>query len=412
MCDFALPSVETLKHSGDSAVAAAITECARIEAIASARRLAAIAEMVARHANGPTGSARWSCDNWDAMAAEVAAAQGISHAMASGQMYVAVALRDRLPRVGAIFAEGIISARLASTMVWHTDLIKDRDTLHLVDQTLAEGARHFGPLSVSKTAQAINAVVDRHDPAAVRRTRLSARGREVVISPADDGCGTAQFWGSLYANDAAVLDRRLTDMAHQVCANDPRTVDQRRADALGVLAAGGQHLACGCATPECQVGASTDARAKVVVIHVVAEAQTLTASPDPHTSGQRIPRPITPDMTLAEALAPDPEPDLPAQPRPPAAHLTGGGGTLPAPMVAELIRKGARLQPLHHRADTPPEARYRPSAELERFIRCRDMTCRFPGCDRPAEFADIDHTIPYPLGPTHPSNLKCLCRKH
>ena len=39
------------------------------------------------------------------------------------------------------------------------------------------------------------------------------------------------------------------------------------------------------------------------------------------------------------------------------------------------------------------------------------MTCRFPGCDHPAEFAHIDHTIPYPLGLTHASNLKCLCRK-
>jgi len=42
----------------------------------------------------------------------------------------------------------------------------------------------------------------------------------------------------------------------------------------------------------------------------------------------------------------------------------------------------------------------------------RDLTCRFPGCDCPAEFADIDHTVPYPVGPTHPSNLKMLCRKH
>jgi hypothetical protein len=32
------------------------------------------------------------------------------------------------------------------------------------------------------------------------------------------------------------------------------------------------------------------------------------------------------------------------------------------------------------------------------------MTCRFPGCDRPAEHSDIDHTVPYPLGPTHPCN--------
>jgi hypothetical protein len=54
-----------------------------------------------------------------------------------------------------------------------------------------------------------------------------------------------------------------------------------------------------------------------------------------------------------------------------------------------------------------PESGYRPSAALAEFVRLRDLTCRFPGCDKPAEVCDIDHTIPYPLGPTDPSNLKC-----
>ncbi len=27
-------------------------------------------------------------------------------------------------------------------------------------------------------------------------------------------------------------------------------------------------------------------------------------------------------------------------------------------------------------------------------------------------FADIDHTVAYPGGPTHPGNLKCYCRIH
>ena len=180
--------------------------------------MAAVAELVARRADGPTDCAHWSCDNWDAIAAEVAAALGISHAVASGQMYLGVALRDRLPRVAALFAEGTLSARLASSIVWHTDLIKDPDALRLVDETLAQTPPNFGPLSVSKTAQAIDAVVDRHDPAAVRRARAGGRGRDVVISPADDHSGTANLWGSLFANDAAVLDRRLTQLAHDVCA--------------------------------------------------------------------------------------------------------------------------------------------------------------------------------------------------
>ncbi len=411
MFDCLLPDVEALGRADDAAVVAAIAECARVEAIAAALRLAAIAELVARRADGPTDCAHWSCDNWDAIAAEVAAALGISHAMASGQMYLGVALRDRLPRVAALFAEGTLSARLASSIVWHTDLIKDPDTLRLVDETLAQDATAFGALSVSKTAQAIDAIVDRHDPAAVRRARAGGRGRDVVISPADDHSGTANLWGSLFANDAAILERRLTQLAHDVCRDDPRTLAQRRADALGALAAGADRLACGCGNTECPTGENPDPRAAAVIIHVVAEKGTLDAAPDPHTSGERPSRPITPETTLAEALAPDPEPDIPAAPRPPAAQLFGGG-TLPASMVAELIRGGAKVRPLRHPGDAPPEPGYRPSAALEHFIRCRDMTCRFPGCDHPAEFADIDHTIPYPWGLTHASNLKCLCRKH
>jgi hypothetical protein len=53
-----------------------------------------------------------------------------------------------------------------------------------------------------------------------------------------------------------------------------------------------------------------------------------------------------------------------------------------------------------------------PSRQLADFIRCRDLSCRFPGCDEPAYHCDLDHTVAYPGGPTCASNLKCLCRKH
>ena len=47
-----------------------------------------------------------------------------------------------------------------------------------------------------------------------------------------------------------------------------------------------------------------------------------------------------------------------------------------------------------------------------RAVRARDITCRFPGCKVPATKCDVDHTIPWPYGPTAASNLKCLCRRH
>jgi len=75
------------------------------------------------------------------------------------------------------------------------------------------------------------------------------------------------------------------------------------------------------------------------------------------------------------------------------------------------IAATAKIRPLVL-PSTGPEPGYRPSTALAEFVRCRDLTCRFPGCDRPAEVCDLDHTVPFPLGPTHASNLKLLCRFH
>jgi hypothetical protein len=408
-----LQGADALVRADDAAVVAAIGDWARAEAAASARRLAAIAELVRRHAMGPVDHAHWSCDNWDAMAAEISAAQGISHGMASGQMYLAVALRDRLPRVAALFADGTISARLAATIVWHTDLIKDTETLQLVDTVLAKDATRYGRLSVNKTAQAIDAVVDRYDPGALRRIQAAARSRDVVVDLANDESGTAALWGRLYATDAAALDRRLLQMAHEVCDGDPRTLAQRRADALGALAAGSPRLACGCGDGECPARLQGDERATGVIIHVVAEASALETQPEPQMSGEGPSRPINLDTTLREALAPDAEESPPTSSNNSPSALITSGGTVPAPLLAELIRDGAQLRPVRYPGnDVTAEPRHRPSAALDAFVRCRDLTCRFPNCDRPAEFCDIDHSIPYPFGPTHPSNLKCLCRKH
>ena len=79
-------------------------------------------------------------------------------------------------------------------------------------------------------------------------------------------------------------------------------------------------------------------------------------------------------------------------------------------MIAELA-KSARLVPLI--APVVAESHYVPSARLADFVRCRDLTCRAPGCERPATECDVDHTAPYSQGgPTHASNLKSLCRLH
>jgi hypothetical protein len=57
-------------------------------------------------------------------------------------------------------------------------------------------------------------------------------------------------------------------------------------------------------------------------------------------------------------------------------------------------------------------ARYTPPAMLRTLVKVRDRTCRFPGCTRRARYCDVDHRVPWPLGPTCDSNCHCLCRRH
>lgn len=57
--------------------------------------------------------------------------------------------------------------------------------------------------------------------------------------------------------------------------------------------------------------------------------------------------------------------------------------------------------------------RYRPSADLVRHLKARDVRCRFPGCGRAAVDCDIDHTSDAALGgATALENLGDLCRRH
>ncbi len=415
MFDKGLPPAARLAQEQDAAVVAAIAGWARIEAQAAARRLQAIAELVHRRC-ATVERADWACDEWDAAAAEVSAALEISHGRASGQMYEAMGLRERLPELAARFAAGNVSARVVTAIAWRTYLVTDPAALASIDTTIAEHASRWNALSQYKLDQAIDAVVDQHDPGALRRNRAGVRGRDVSFGGRNPETGTTSLWGRLLGADAAVLERRLTRMAHAVCDDDPRTVGQRRADALGALGAGSDHLACQCGNPQCPAAGKErgpDPRAGAVVIHVLADADALTAEPDPLMSGEaprHASRPITRDTPLTEALAPDSEPE--PQPR----HCAGraaiaGGPAIPTPLLAQLIADGAAVRHLDPPAHQV-EPGYRPSTALQEFVRMRDLTCRFPNCDVSADRCDVDHAIPWPFGPTHPSNLRCLCRKN
>ena len=417
----------------DAAVVAAIAGGARAEAAGAAYRLAAIAELMKRRTHDPDDDrAMWACDNWDSAAAEVACASGISHRRASTQMRLAEALDERLPRTAELLEAGTLSLRVASTIAWRTQLVTDGATIAGVDAAIADRAATWGVLSDNQLDLTIDAAIEEHDPQARRQFRDAARRRDIEFGKPDDDTGTASIRGRLLGPDAALLKQILDEIARTVCPDDPRSVGERHSDAMGAWAAGSDRLACRCNNPDCDA-ASIESRAGSVVIHLVAdeaavaEAGQTPAEPQGAQAEQPQQQPPQPEQpakqeseqqapaeakqqTPAEAKREAPAPAKKAKPSFKAAVIVGGG-VVPAPLLAELVNAGARIEPLRPPRETA-EPRYRPSRKLRRFVQCRDLTCRFPGCNRPAEYTDIDHTVPYPAGLTHPSNCACLCRKH
>lgn len=177
---FELLDRSALGESTDAALIDALEHRTRAEAIESAGRLATIAEIVARHCDDEDDITAFRViDGWESATAAISAACNLTRRAASTQMRIAQALRERLPKVAAVFARGDISTAVVSTITWRTQLINDEDALRLVDTALAGAATTYGALTATKTEQAIDVWVEKFDPAAVRRTRTAARERDI-----------------------------------------------------------------------------------------------------------------------------------------------------------------------------------------------------------------------------------------
>jgi hypothetical protein len=353
----------------DAALIDAIGDATREESAAIARRFALIGELDARRAEQLAERNWWRTDPYEEVTAEISAAQNISRGRASGQVHYARVLRDRLPQVAGVFATGAIDERMVAIIIARTENVED-ELIPQLDAALARHCVKWMRLSGPKLCDRIDLWVAKFDPAGVRIPPKVKDNRYVEIGPTSPGM--AGIWASVHATDAAALDKRLDALAATVCENDPRTKDRRRADASGALARGEERLACQCGADDCAVAAERKALGDAV-IHVLAEQATLDGTGD-HPG------------------------------------YLPGFGILPAESVRELATT-AQLKPLTIPSQQP-ESGYRPSAGLAEFVRWRDLTCRWPGCDAPVERCDIDHTVPYPLGATHPSDNKLYSRTH
>ncbi|RAU92650.1 hypothetical protein DQP58_18220, partial [Mycobacterium colombiense] len=304
-----------------------IGAAARAENRAAAAQLVAIGELFAYRLSRCAETAEWAVDTEAAVGAEVAAELRIGQGLAASRLRYARAMRERLPKVGAVFKSGDIDFRMFATVVFRTDLITDPQVLAVVDARLAANVARWPSMTPSRLAAQVDKVVARADADAVRRRQERAAGREVWV--AEMGEGLAHLEGTLLAPDAHALDRRLTALAATVCEHDPRTREQRRADALGELAGGADRLGCRCGRSDCAAGKRP--ASSPVVIHVIAERAALDGCGSA------------------------------------AAVELGGQGLFPPELVAELAAS-ATPAPLVHPADAPPEPGYVPSRALADFV--------------------------------------------
>ncbi len=400
--------IET-READDASLVDMMTSATRAEAQHAARRLAAVAEFTHRRCTDHEERDLWACDGWDAAASEIGAALTINRWQAAGQMQLALALRDRLPEVGALLAAGELSLGLVTQICWHTEHVQDPATLALIDIAMAGSAREWGPLSKADTIREIDSWIEKFDPAAVRRTRNAVRGRDVEFGKPGDPAGVTSVWALLLATDAELLKRTLTAMAYEVCPDDPRSLAQRRSDAMGILAVRGDRLPCHCGRSDCPA-AGADPRAAAVIIHALAGAAPEPIS-DPLLDAAEAAPSVTAETPVADALEPTPEP-APVVDQKAVGYLPGGG-VIPAVLLSDLAARGATVKTVTApQVPAGGQSQYRPSAALDRYVRIRDITCMHPGCDQPAVDADLDHTIPWPAGATHPGNLTPKCRKH
>ncbi|HEY8828518.1 MAG TPA: DUF222 domain-containing protein, partial [Jatrophihabitantaceae bacterium] len=195
--------------------------------------------------------------------------------------------------------------------------------------------------------------------------------RRVARTPVGDGM--SEIWMLLPDTGASTFMTAVVALACRVGGDDPRTADQRRADAVVQLALDALHG---------------------------------TSSGDlPREHGMRPSVQVT--VALSTLLSLDEQP----------AELDGSG-----PIPASVARRIAADETgTWRRLITDPLGRlldygrstYQPPKDLADHVIARDRTCRFSNCNRRAGRCELDHTTGWEQGgTTSETNIECLCRRH
>ncbi len=297
---------------------------------------------------------------------DVGCALRLAGQTAQDRLDVARTLTARLPRTLELLDTGAISYLHARSLAEAVEPYPDE----VVGQIETRAHRRVGEQTVGEFRASVRRAVQAADPRGSNERRSAAmKDRRVCVRPLDDGM--ASLWALLPAEGAAAIMAVLDAMAAGTWDGDPRTVDQRRADALVDLA--------GAALYDDALPKAQGLRPSVHVTVALSTLLGLDQIPGELAGHGPIP------AEVARRLAGDP---------------TGTWRRMVLdPVNGQLIDYGRRT--------------YRPPADLRRFVIARDQTCVFPRCQRLAERCEIDHRAQYSRGGgTSELNNQALCTRH
>ena len=285
---------------------------------------------------------------------------------AQHQLKAASTLAKRLPGTLNLLQGGRISARHADAMAEASWRLADDVLPALESKVLGRAAEQ----TVSQFKQSLRRALIALDPStAAQREQRALADRRVGYQPVEDGM--AELVVLLPAPPAQSIFTRLTAAARLLPADDPRSLDQKRADLL---------------------------------VDAVLSGLPLDALP-----GRPSHRPSIQVVVSADTLL-----GLDDQP----AELVGYG-----PITAQTARRlAADDSGTWRRLLTDPDTgalldisqhRYRASPRLKDYVAARDGVCAFPTCNQPGYRCDYDHIQPYAEGgETCRSNAALACRRH
>ena len=295
---------------------------------------------------------------------EVGAALRLSGAQARTRLAHAEQLTNRLPATLAALSDGQLTAAQAGVIT--------KLSFELPDELLpgyeARVLRNVEQQSVTDLTRTAQRAVLFLDPSTAEQKRQQAMAdRHVRIAPSEHAM--AWLMALLPAADAKAIYARLDGAARMAPREDPRSMDQLRADALvnGVL----NGIA----------GELPTEQGRQPGVNVTVSLDTLIgASEQPGwLDGYG---PIS--AGYARELAHDP---------------TGTWRRLITdPATGQLLDYGITS--------------YRPPRPLADHVIERDSECTFPFCNHSARRADLDHITAFPQGRTTASNLHPLHRRH